>query len=42
MLGFPSGPVIKNLPCNAGDNAQSLVQEDSTYHGAIKPVHYNS
>ena len=27
-LGFPGGPVVKNLPCNA---ARSLVQEDPTY-----------
>ena len=24
---FPGGPVVKNLPCNAGDIVQSLVGE---------------
>ena len=35
---FPGGLVAKNQPANAGDNAvQSLVQEDPTYCGAMKP-----
>ena len=27
-LGFPGGSVVKNLPTNAGDQVQSLGQED--------------
>ena len=27
---FPGGPVVKNLPANAGTQAQFLVPEDST------------
>ena len=33
MAGFPGGPVVKKLPCNAGD--------DLTCPGATKPVDYN-
>ena len=43
---FPGGLVVKNLPVNAGDTGSvpvsSLVWEDSTCHGATKPVHHNS
>ena len=38
---FPGIPVVKNPPANAGDMGswvQSLVQEDSTCHGATKPM----
>ena len=36
---FPSGAVDKNLPVSAGDTrVHSLVQEDSTCHGATKPI----
>ena len=38
---FPGGAVVKNLPDNAGDGAQSLVQEDPTCLGAGKPLHHN-
>ena len=27
-MGFPGGPVVKNLPANAGGRVQSLGQED--------------
>ena len=37
MKGFPGGPVLKNLPCNAKDTGQSLFQEDPTCHRATKP-----
>ena len=26
-LGFPGGPVVKNLPCNAGDTVRSLARK---------------
>ena len=42
-MDFPGGPVIKNLPGNAGDTpcrVQSLVPEDSTCPGATKPMHF--
>ena len=32
---------MKNVPANAGDMVQSLVQEDSTCRGAAKPVRHN-
>ena len=39
---FLNGPVIKNLPGNAGDMGSIPGQkEDSTYHGATKPAHHN-
>ena len=34
---FPSGPVVKNLPCNTGDTGLILVWEDHTCLGAAKP-----
>ena len=36
LWDFPDGPVVKNLPCNAGEN------EDPTYLGVTKPVCSNS
>ena len=39
--GFPGGAVVKNPPANAGTQVQTLVWEDSTCHGATKPVHHN-
>ena len=39
--GFPGGPVVKNLPANAGDPVRSLVLEDSTCHRVTKPEHYS-
>ena len=38
---FPGGPVVKNLPANAGDTVRSLLREDSTCRGATKPMHHN-
>ena len=38
---FPGGPVVKNLPANAGDPVQSLALEDSTCHRVTKPRRYN-
>ena len=40
-LGFPGGPVIKNLPRNAGDTGSIPGQEDSTCRGAPKPMLHN-
>ena len=34
---FPAGPVVKNLPADAGDMVWSLFQENPTFHGATKP-----
>ena len=39
LQGFPSGLVVKNPTCNAGD-VWSLVPEDPTGLGAIKPMHH--
>ena len=39
LRDFPGGLVVKNLLANAGDTGLSLVQEDSTWCGATKPVH---
>ena len=36
--GFPSGPVGKNPPANAGTRVGSLVQEDPTCLGATRRV----
>ena len=38
---LPSAPAIKNPPANAGNMAQSLVQEDSTLLRATKPTYHN-
>ena len=40
MLDCPGDPVVKNPPASAEDMG-SLVQEDSTCHGAAKPVRHN-
>ena len=40
-MDFPGGLVVKKLPANAGEQAQSLVQEVLTYCGATKLVHRN-
>ena len=37
---FLGGPVVKNLPANAGPMG-SLIQEDSTCSGADKPMRHN-
>ena len=34
---FPDGPVVKNLPCNAGDTDSFLVQGDPTCHSWLSP-----
>ena len=34
--GFPDGPVVKSLPCNA--EVPSRMWEDPTCHGATKPM----
>ena len=39
--GFPSGPVAKNPPANAGDRVPSLVWEDLTCLRATKPMDHN-
>ena len=36
---FSGGPVVKNLSGNSRDMGSIPGQEDSTYHGAAKPVH---
>ena len=38
---FPGGPVVKNLPANAGTQVQSLFQEDPMCHRATKPICHN-
>ena len=38
MLDFPVGPVVKNLPANAGTWVQSLVWEDFTCCRATKSM----
>ena len=35
---FPDRPEVKNSPANAGDTRFNPIQEDSTRHGAIKPM----
>ena len=35
---FPGDPVVKNPPASARDVGLILVQEDSTCHGAAKPM----
>lgn len=35
--GLSGGPLIKNLPANAGIQIRSLVQEDFMCHGSTKP-----
>ena len=37
---FPNGTMDKDPPANSGD--RSLVQEDSTSHGATQPVCHSS
>ena len=32
---------FKEFPGDVGDVVQSLIQEDSTCHGAAKPVHHD-
>ena len=39
VQGFPGGPVVKNLPCNAGET--SLILGPGRSHMATKPVHRN-
>ena len=39
--GFPGGSVVKNLPANARDWVQSLIQEDTTRLRATKPMSHN-
>ena len=42
MQNFPAGPVVKNLPCNAGDVARFLVAELRSHMcAATKPVCHN-
>ena len=38
LVDFPGGPVVKNLPCNAGDAGLFLVRETKTSHvGQLSP-----
>ena len=44
MEDFPGGPVVRNLPANAGDTLSpqvSLVRGDPTYLRATKPLCHN-
>ena len=41
VRGFLGGPVVKNLPTNAGDTASLLVWEYPTCHKATKPMCHN-
>ena len=36
--GFPGGPVVKNLPCNAGDTSLIPGPGRCHMHGVPKPV----
>ena len=38
-MDFPGGPVVKNLPANAGDTGS--IPGLGRFRGAIKPVHHN-
>ena len=38
---FPSRPVIRSLPANAGDTGLTPVLEDSTFLGSTKPMCHN-
>ena len=38
IMGFSGGSVNKNLPAHAGDMGLIPGPEDSTCHGATKPV----
>ena len=40
-LGFPGISVVKNLPAMHETRVQSLVQEDPTCCGAVKPMCHN-
>ena len=40
-MGFPGGPMVKNLPANAGDMGSIYGGEDPTCGGATKPSCYN-
>ena len=40
-MDFPGGPVVKNLPANAGAWVRFLVLKDPTCCGATKPVDHN-
>jgi len=37
IWGFPGGPVVKNLPCNARDIGSVPGQENATCLGATEP-----
>ena len=39
--GFPGGSMVKNLPAMQETWVQSVVREDPTCSGAIKPVNLN-
>ena len=39
--GFPGGPVVKNLPDNAGHMGLTPGQEDPICHRLTKPKHLN-
>ena len=39
LRGFPSGPVVKSLPANAGDTGS--IWEDPMCRGATKSMHPN-
>ena len=41
VWGFPGGPLVKNLPANAGNMVQSLFQEDPTCRRATEPTGHN-
>ena len=40
-LGFPGSPVVKNLPCNAGDTSSIPGLGRSHMDGRTKPVYHN-
>ena len=38
---FLGGPVVKNLPANAGAQVRPLAWEDPLFPGATKPMYHN-
>ena len=41
IWGFPSGPVVRNMPYNVGTPVWSLVWEDPMYLGVAGPVYHS-
>ena len=41
VWGFPGGPVVKSSPANAGTWDQSLVWEEPTAMGQLRPMFHS-